>query len=88
MSGLIDYPTQIWVAVVPVDMRRGWTAYRPSFSRVWGMPRVPGRRLSFVIELATGYGCCCGMAMAFGCVSAVCIKGLLSGPRSAMRCLS
>jgi transposase len=23
MSGLIDYPTQIWVAVAPVDMRRG-----------------------------------------------------------------
>ena len=23
MSGLIDYPAQIWVAVAPVDMRRG-----------------------------------------------------------------
>lgn len=23
MSGLIDYPAQIWLAVVPVDMRRG-----------------------------------------------------------------
>ena len=23
MSGLIDYPPQIWVAVAPVDMRRG-----------------------------------------------------------------
>jgi transposase len=23
MSGLIEYPAQIWVAVAPVDMRRG-----------------------------------------------------------------
>ncbi|WGS87688.1 hypothetical protein [Methylomonas sp. UP202] len=23
MSGLIDYPAQIWLAVAPVDMRRG-----------------------------------------------------------------
>lgn len=23
MSGLIDYPSQIWLAVAPVDMRRG-----------------------------------------------------------------
>ena len=87
MSGLIDSPAHIWIAVAPVDMRRGLDGLSAIVQQSLGIRLARARLLSSAIAPAIAYAYCCGMATACGCVSADCIKAVLFGPRPTMRCL-
>lgn len=78
MPCLIETPALIWVAVVPVDMRRGLDG----LSTI--VQQSLDQRLFFATKPATACVCCCGKSTACGCPSAVCIKVVLYGLRSMM----
>lgn len=69
MSGLIDYPAQIWVAVSPVDMRGGLDGLSAIVQQNLGHQPCAGRHLYFVTVSVTVCDCCCGMATVYGYVS-------------------
>jgi transposase len=47
MSGLIDYPPQIWLAVAPVDMRRGLDGLSAIAQNSLGHPPCAGSAFIF-----------------------------------------
>jgi transposase len=84
MSGLITNPAAIWLAVEPVDMRRGIDGLSVVVQQALGHAPAQDRRLSFVTGPAIASRWWSGMALGYGYASAACIKAALFGPKSAM----
>jgi hypothetical protein len=80
MLGLISSPGPIWLSVAPVDLRRGIDGLSAWVQHTLGQQPCAGS--AFVFRNASGnrIKVCCGMAMAYGYVSAACIWGISYGP--------
>ena len=87
MSGLIAHAGKIWLAVDPVDMRRGMDGLSMIVRQVLGHPPCAGSAFIFCNRAGNRIRSCCGMARGCGYVSAACIRGGLSG-RGRMRRVS
>jgi len=80
LPGLVAAPAQIWLAVTPVDMRRGIDGLSSIVQQALGQSSCagsafvfhnrPGNRLKVLVWDGTGV---------FGCVSAVCTGESLLG---------
>jgi hypothetical protein len=80
MPGLIVHPGQIWLAVEPVDMRRGIDGLSMVVQQSLGHSPCAGSAfVYFAIVRAIVSRCCYGMGRVYGYVSAVCIRYGLSG---------
>lgn len=78
-TGLIGEPEHIWLAVAPVDMRRGIDGLSMIVQEALGQAACQGWRLYSGTRRGTGCVYWYGMAMEYGCASGVCTEAVLFG---------
>ena len=85
MSGLITNPAAIWLAVAPVDMRRGIDGLSMIVQQALGHAPCSGSAFVFRNRSGNRIKVLVWDGTVYGCASAGYIKAALFGLRSAMR---